>query len=67
MPEVDRAIRVFVSYVYAEAKEFATEAKQVFENEGYSAWVWHHDHRPIGYAKREMREKPKVAVEIPVP
>jgi TIR domain len=46
---------VFISYVHSEALEYATEAKNVFGECGYRAWVWHFDHAASGRAKAEMQ------------
>jgi hypothetical protein len=45
---------VFISYVHAEALDFAGEARIAFAECGFRTWVWHYDHGPEGSAKLDM-------------
>ena len=44
----------FISYETTEARAYATRAKQVFEQCGFRAWVWHSDRGQTGYVQAEM-------------
>lgn len=51
------ALAVFVSYEHSDALAFATEARSVFRDAGYDAWVWEYDRSLLGYVAEGIDEQ----------
>ena len=47
-------VRIFISYETGTGLEYAREAKRVFTEAGYQAWMWEDDHKVIGYPHEDI-------------
>jgi hypothetical protein len=47
---------VFISYETSDGRQYADQAKAIFEAAGYETWVWHHDRKSGAYTVEEIEQ-----------